>query len=77
MYWTCTDTIIFYPEFNHELDVKLLSNYKKIIFSDHAFNENYYKDIYNNSIKKYKNNNKYSNFNNRYSKFNHHVNQIP
>ena len=54
MYWVHSDTIIFYPEFNDELELELLCNYKKIIFSNIAFNENIYKDIYddkkNNSI---------------------------
>ena len=39
MYWTYSDAIIFYPEFNDTLDEKLLSNYKRIIFSDYTFNE--------------------------------------
>ena len=39
------DTIIFYPKFNDELYVELLRNYKKIIFSNFAFNEDVYKNI--------------------------------
>ena len=66
MYWTHTDTIIFYPEFNDTLDAKLLGNYKKIIFSNYAFNENVYKNIYDNKINE--NDENYDN----YWKYNHY-----
>lgn len=46
MYWTNADTIVFYPEFNDILDIKLLSEYKKIIFSDYIFNERVYMNMY-------------------------------
>ena len=39
-YWTYEDAIIFYPKFNDKLDANMLSNYKKIIFSNYKFNEN-------------------------------------
>ena len=40
MNWiTNTDTIIFDSEFNEKLDINLISNYRKIIFSDYELNE--------------------------------------
>ena len=46
-----SDTIIFAPEFNCKLDLKLVSSYKKIIFSNYKLND----DI----IEKYTNNDFY------------------
>ena len=34
-----SDTIIFAPEFNDELDINLITNYTKLIFSDYKLNE--------------------------------------
>ena len=34
------DTIIFAPEFNSELDISLVSNYAKLIFSNYEFDDN-------------------------------------
>ena len=36
-YWIITDTIIFKPEFNNELDgyIEIISQYKKLIFSNY------------------------------------------
>ena len=45
---TNEDTIIFYLEFNKPLESKLLSNYKKIIFSDYELNDNIF-DAYENN----------------------------
>jgi len=44
-YITKEDTIIFSPEWNGPLDIKLLSNYKKIIFSDYELNDNLFEKI--------------------------------
>jgi len=37
-YITNKDMIIFSPEWNNPLDIKLLSNYEKLIFSDYVLN---------------------------------------
>ena len=39
-YITKEDTIIFSPEWNGPLDIELLSNYKKLIFSNYELNYN-------------------------------------
>ena len=39
-YITNKDTIIFSPEWNNPLDIELLSNYKKLIFSNYELNYN-------------------------------------
>ena len=43
MYITNKDSIIFDPKYNYELNIDLISQYKKIIFSDWELS----KDIYN------------------------------
>ena len=53
MYWIYEDAIIFYQEFNNKLDVKLLCNYKKIIFSNYKFNVLEYKSYIENYKKNY------------------------
>ena len=35
-YITNEDTIIFAPKYNEKLNIKLISNYTKVIFSDYA-----------------------------------------
>ncbi len=45
------DTIIFDPEFNDELDVNLISNYTKLIFSDFALDEKLFEYYSNNNFK--------------------------
>ena len=49
-YITNKDTIIFSPEWNGPLDVELLSNYKKLIFSNHKLNDNLFEKYENNSL---------------------------
>lgn len=39
------DTIIFSPLFNKVLDYKLLSNYKKIIFSDADLDSDFFEKL--------------------------------
>ena len=67
-YITKEDIIIFSPEWNSPLNIKLLSNYKKLIFSDYELNDNLFE--------KYENN-YFSNSNCIYSKFNQEVNKLP
>jgi len=62
-YITNEDTIIFSPYYNEPIDINLLSQYNKIIFSDYELNEELFE--------------KYKNFNHRgkyiYSRFNRKV----
>ena len=49
-----SDTIIFVPEYNDPLDINLISQYKKIIFSNYLLSEGicnaYENNIFNNFI---------------------------
>jgi hypothetical protein len=38
-YISNSDTIKFSPDFNNKLDLELVSNYKKIIFSDYLLKD--------------------------------------
>ena len=67
-YITKDEIIIFVAEFNKELDINLLSNYKKIIFSDYELCDNLFDAYSNNNFKK---------LNQRYSNFNHPINNLP
>jgi len=49
-YITNKDTIIFSPKFNTQLDFNLLSNYKKIIFSNYKLCDNLFDAYSNNTI---------------------------
>ncbi len=44
------DTIIFNPEFNDELDIELISNYTKLIFSDYVLDEQLFEHYSNNNF---------------------------
>ena len=64
-YITNKDTIIFNPKWNGPLDIKLLSNYKKLVFSDYELSDNLFEKYEpDNSIFKG-------------SKFNQEVNNLP
>ncbi len=62
------DTIIFNPELNDELDIRLISNYAKLIFSDYALDEKLFEHYSNNNFKSLK----YEG-----SKFNQDVSNLP
>ena len=47
---TYEDTIIFSPDFNKELESELLSNYKKIIFSNYKLCNNLFEAYENNNF---------------------------
>ena len=72
-YITKGDTIIFSPDFNDDLDIGLISNYAKLIFSNYTLD--------NKLFKAYENNDFHDNhFNGLYykcSKFNQKVNNLP
>ena len=68
MYITISDTIIFDPEYNDPLDINLISQYKKIIFSDYQLSDGICEAYGNNNFK---------NFNYIRSKFNQDVTQLP
>ena len=63
-----SDTIIFEPEYNKPLDINLISQYKKIIFSDYQLSEGIC-EAYKNNI--------FNNFKLIYSNFNQEVNMLP
>ena len=67
-YITNNDTIIFSPDYNKELDINLLSNHKKIIFSNY--------ELVNEIIVKYENDNLID-LNYSASIFNFQVNNLP
>ncbi len=62
------DTIIFDARFNTELDIELISNYSKLIFSDYELNE---------KIFEYCANNNFDNLQYVKSKFNKDVSILP
>ena len=68
MYITISDTIIFEPEYNEPLDINLISQYKKIIFSNYQLSEGIC-NAYENNI--------FNNFKLICSKFNQEVNMLP
>ena len=45
-----SDTIIFGPDFNEELDTVLISAYSKLIFSDYILNEKLFDSYANNNF---------------------------
>ena len=67
-YITNEDTIIFSPEFDDLLDIELISNYKKLIFSNYILNDKLFEA--------YESNN-FNNLKCRDSKFNELVNNLP
>ena len=61
-----SDTIIFHSEYNNPLDINLISQYKKIIFSNYQLNKGICEAYGNNIFKKFIG-----------SKFNQEVNKLP
>ena len=49
-YITKDSIIIFSPNFNDKLDIKFLSNYKQIIFSDYELNDELFNAYANNDF---------------------------
>ena len=67
-YITKDSIIIFAPHYNEVLDIKLLTNYNQIIFSNFELNDNLF-DAYSN--------NEFINFKFANNKFNQSVNNLP
>ena len=65
--YSISDTIIFEPEYNDPLDINLISQYKKIIFSDYQLSDGIC-EAYGNNI--------FNNFKWIRSKFNQEVNLL-
>ena len=63
-----SDTIIFEPQYNESLDINLISQYKKIIFSNYQLSDGIC-EAYGNNI--------FNNFKWIRSKFNQEVNLLP
>ena len=53
-YITKGDTIIFAPSYNEQLDLQLLTNYQRIIFSNYKLEDNLFDAYKNNKLKKLK-----------------------
>lgn len=81
-YITNSDTIIFSTNFNNKLDIELISNYAKIIFSDYPLVSKKY--VKKNLFERYETND-FSDFSHRFStdiglydsSFNQEVNHLP
>ena len=69
MYITSKDTIIFEPKYNKLLDINLISQYKKIIFSNYQLSKGICKAYENNIFNNF-------NFSFSYNRFNQEVNLL-
>jgi len=49
-YITREDTVVFSPEFNEKIDIKLLSIYKKVIFSNYELTDNLFDNYFHNDF---------------------------
>ena len=67
-YITKDNTIIFVPHFNNDLDINLLSNFNKLIFSDYEINDRLFEAYESENL------NKFVFFGNQ---FNQEVNMLP
>ena len=68
-YITKGDTIIFAPQFKENLNVSLISNYAKLIFSNNVLDDKLFENYENNNIDYFKSY--------QCSKFNQEINNLP